>query len=134
MPQGTGSRISRLYTDDTGADRICIVDKSNAESADLGFSVAPGGNISARAVSSGQPRPGVVMRQVSCWRLNPAGEVVRRKFPVGTAAQMAVLMQQANPTVTVSGFLYFVSAFIGEKRYVAAVVDTGITDTSPPSP
>lgn len=131
MPQGTGSRISRQYTDDTGTQRVCIVDKSNAESPDLAFAVAPGGNVVGRAVASGQPRPGVVMRQVSCWRLNSNGEMVRRKFPVATGAQMAVLMQQANPTVTVSGFLYFVSAFIGEKRYVAAVVDTGITDVEP---
>lgn len=127
MPQGTGSRTTRAYTDDAGVERIVNIDKSNADSADLAFTVPSGGNINARAAMTGQPRPGVVMRQVSCYRIQN-GELVRRKFPIATLAQWGVLQAQANPTVTVSSFTYFVTAFIGEKRFVSPLVDTALTD------
>lgn len=134
MPKGTGSRISRLYIDDSGAERTCILDRSNTEGAALGFTDNLESNSDRRAVMSGTPRPGVVMRQVSGWRTNENGEMVRRKFPIGTPTRWAELASSPNPSVTVGGETYFITAFIGEKRYLAPVQDTGITDAVPASP
>jgi hypothetical protein len=121
-----------LYVDDSGVDRVVNIDKSNADSADLAFVVPPGGNIEATASMHGQPRPGVVMRQVSCYRIDGAnGEVVRRKFPIATLTAWIALSGEANPTVEVSGFTYFVTAFIGERKFVSSLIDTGRTDSAP---
>lgn len=131
MPAGTGSRVGRQYRSDDGGLYAVNIDKSNAD--DLSFEVLSDSSLQP-AVMSGKPRPGVVMRQVSCFRLNSNGETVRRKFPIPTEGDWALLLQSPSPTITVSGNLYFVTAFIGEKQYRTPIIDTEITDTVPASP
>lgn len=131
MPDGTGSRTGRQYISDDGGTHAVNIDKSNADS--LGFDVLTDSR-ARPAYMTGAPRPGVVMRQVSCYRLNAAGEVVRRKFPIPTPTEWATLLANTSPTVTVSGRLYFVTAFIGEKQYRQSIVDTAITDQAPATP
>lgn len=131
MPAGTGSKTGRQYIADDGTVCAVNIDKSNADS--LGFDVLSSSR-ARPAYMTGAPRPGIVMRQVSCYRLNENGEVVRRKFPIPTPTAWINLLLENSPTVTVSGQLYFVTAFIGEKQYRQSIIDTAITDTTPTPP
>lgn len=130
MPAGTGSRTTFGYFDDTGVERLVEMDKSNANSSDLGFAVASSTQL-RQAFHKG--KTGVVMRYVNCFRIGTNGEQVNRSFPIATLAVWAALKGSGSPTVVVSGLTYFVQSFIGEKQYVPSIIDTALTDAADPT-
>jgi hypothetical protein len=131
MASSSGSITTFQYLDDAGDERVCRLDKSNATA--LGFGV-PSTSTGPRAVMTGKPRPGLVMRQVSCFRILPNGETLRRKFPIPTLAAWSTLKGQGSPTITVGPNTFFITAFIGEQEFVSALIDTALTDAAAPTP
>jgi hypothetical protein len=131
MSNSTGSRRTFGYFNDLGVEHIVQLDKSNAESADLGFAVPNSTNL-PHAKQEG--RIGTIMRKVNCYRILPNNEQVKRTFPVATMAKWQSLRAMGSPTVTVSGNTFFVTSFVGERQHILSILDTAQTDADPPAP
>lgn len=124
----TGSMRYFGYTTDSGQERYVHLDESNSEIAALGLSTSIPNGVFAderNALRATAKRP-LQMRYVLAQRQDADDRTVTRKFWVGSTS---ALIWQANQNNFSDGTnTWYVTAKIGEQRYLPAPSDTGLID------